>query len=363
MVYEHTIRRILFAMDPEDAHVRTMRMLGAGGAMLSLAPWLRVRDPRLEVTAFGRRCPAPVGLAAGLDKHAEAVGAWAALGAGFVEVGTVTPLPQSGNPRPRLFRLPEDRALINRMGFNSAGAEAVAARLRRARGRVVPVGTNIGKNRDTPNEEAASDYARAAAALADVADYFAINVSSPNTAGLRDLQRPDSIQSLVSAVRRATAATRVPVLVKLSPDLPPHDLDEAVDAVAAAGADGIIATNTTTSRDGLKSAHAREAGGLSGAPLRDAANDVCRRVYRRTSGRLPIVGVGGIFTAEDVYARIRSGATLVQVYTALIYEGPGLFARLHRGLLRLLERDRLSSITDAIGLDVQGAVDSPIQRK
>lgn len=340
-------------MDPEDAHVRTMRLLSAASPLLAGLSSFRIEDTRLTVEALGLRFPNPVGLAAGLDKHAEAVDAWPNLGAGFVEIGTVTPRPQSGNPRPRLFRLPEDRALVNRMGFNSVGADAVANHLGRG-GRLAPIGINVGKNRDTPNEAAADDYRRAIAALKAYASYFVVNVSSPNTAGLRDLQRPAAIHELVGVARdaaRLDAGARRPVLVKLSPDLDDDGLDETVDAAVAAGADGIIATNTTTARDGLRSSNAAETGGLSGAPLRNRANDVCRRIYRRTGGRLPIVGVGGIFSAEDAYRRIRSGASLVQVYTALIYEGPGLFRRINRGLLRLLEQDGLRNIAEAVGRD------------
>jgi dihydroorotate dehydrogenase len=358
--YEQIVRRILFSMDPEDAHLRTMRGLSIAGAAFGLAPWLRVRDARLEVDAFGLTFPSSVGLAAGLDKHGEAVAAWPAVGAGFVEVGTVTPRPQSGNPRPRLFRLPEDRALVNRMGFNSVGAEAVARHLAGV-AHQVPIGINIGKNRDTPNDGAAADYERAASALKSAADYFVINVSSPNTAGLRDLQRPESVHGLVTVVKRA--APGKPVLVKISPDLDAAQIDETVEAIVTAGADGIIATNTTTARAGLTSPRAGETGGLSGAPLRDAAQEACRRVFRRTRGRVPIVGVGGIFTAEDAYARVRAGASLLQIYTALIYEGPALFGRLHRGLLRLMERDGLPRISAAVGLDAQAPVDSPIQRR
>ncbi len=353
MLYERIARRLLFSMDPEDAHLRTLRMLGIATPLLApLAPLLSVRDPRLSTTVLGLTFPTPVGLAAGLDKNAETLAAWPRMGAGFVEVGTVTPRPQAGNPRPRVFRLVEDRALVNRMGFNSDGADAVARHLS-ARRRAAPVGINVGKNRDTPNEAAADDYRQAIATLLPFADYFVVNVSSPNTPGLRDLQRPGSIQHLVSAAVAAagTAGARRPVLVKLSPDLTDGELDETVDAIVAAGADGLVATNTTTSRTGLQSARAAETGGLSGAPLRWRANDVCRRVYRRTAGRLPIVGVGGIFSAEDAYERFRSGAALIQLYTALIYEGPGVFRRIDRGLLRLLERDGLSHITDAVGLD------------
>ena len=356
MLYEQVVRRVLFAMDPEDAHLLTMRLLRATAPALGVvAPWLCVRDDRLAVHTFGLRFPSPVGVAAGLDKHAEASTAWPRLGAGFVEVGTVTPRPQAGNARPRVFRLVEDRALVNRMGFNSAGAEAVAARLERTLHRSAPIGVNVGKNRDTPNEAAAGDYRRAIDLLAPVSDYLAINVSSPNTPGLRDLQQPTVIHDLVRAAVASASAHRPrrPVLVKLSPDLAAEELDETVDAIVAAGADGIIATNTTTARDGLRSPRAGEPGGLSGAPLRDRANEACRRIYRRTAGRVPIVGVGGIFTAADAYERIRSGASLLQVYTSLIYHGPGMFRRINRGLLALLDRDRLSRLADAVGSDVR----------
>ncbi len=354
MVYQRIARRILFSMDPEDAHLRTMRLLGVASPLLApLQPLLSVRDPRLASTVLGLSFPAPVGLAAGLDKNAEAPAAWARMGAGFVELGTVTPRPQPGNPRPRIFRLVEDRALINRMGFNSAGADAVARNLRRLRRPAAPIGINVGRNRETPNESAADDYRRAITALLPFADYFAVNVSSPNTPGLRDLQRPRTIHQLVGTAVAAAAGPgpRRPVLVKLSPDLSDGALDETVDAIVAAGADGLIATNTTSSRADLRSPRATESGGLSGAPLRWRANDVCRRVYRRTAGRIAIVGVGGIFTAEDAYERVRSGASLVQVYTSLIYEGPGLFRRINRGLLELLDRDRLARLSDAVGLD------------
>ena len=353
MLYQQILRRFLFAMDPEEAHVLTMRALAAAGGIYSLsAPWLRVRDPRLVTHGFGLTFPAPVGLAAGLDKHGEAVPVWPNLGAGFVEIGTVTPKAQPGNPRPRLFRLADDRALINRLGFNSIGTEAVARNLERAGLRRVPLGINVGRNRDTPNDRAVDDHRAAIETLRSHADYFVLNVSSPNTPGLRELQRAATIEDIVRVARQA-AGEQKPILVKVSPDMTEPDLNETVDAAVAAGADGLIVSNTTTSRAGLRSALSAEPGGLSGAPLRQLANDACRQVYRRTAGRIPIVGVGGVFTAADVYERIRSGATLVQVYTALIYEGPGLFRRLHRGLLQLIERDGLSKVSDAIGLDVR----------
>ena len=354
MLYQQIVRRILFSMDPEDAHLRTMRALGALTPLLAaVAPFYSVRDARLTSTVCGLRFPTPVGLAAGLDKHAEAVLAWPRLGAGFVEVGTVTPRPQEGSPRPRLFRLAEDRALINRMGFNSIGVDGVARHLKDAGRPAAPIGINVGKNRDTPNESASEDYTRAITALKPSADYFVVNVSSPNTAGLRDLQRPSAIRELITVAVKAASQNghARPVFVKLSPDSSDAELDETIDAVVAAAADGIVATNTTTSRDALRSPRASEAGGLSGAPLRRRANDACRRIYRRTAGRIPIIGVGGIASAEDAYERLRAGASLVQIYTSLIYEGPGIFRRINRGLLRLMERDRLSHVTEAIGRD------------
>lgn len=320
---------------------------------------LRVDDPRLRVSALGLDFPNPVGLAAGLDKHGEAPAAWQSLGFGFFEVGTVTPRPQAGNPPPRLFRLPADRALINRLGLNSVGAEMVAENLARAARPSVPLGVNVGKNSDTPNDAAAADYLEVIERLRDHADYFAVNVSSPNMKGLRDLQHPSRIRRLVeeavSAARRAGGAGEsqpVPVLVKVAPDFDGGGLEETVEAALAGGAAGIIATNTTVSREGLsQSETTREAGGLSGAPLRARADGVVRRIFRLTQGRTPIVGVGGIFDARDAFERICAGATLVQVYTGLIYEGPGMVRRINRGLLRLMRRNNLSAVADAVGRD------------
>jgi dihydroorotate dehydrogenase len=363
MIYERLVRPWLFRMDPEDAHQWVMRrMAGWRHGHALLAPCFVARDPRLTVQALGLTFPSPVGLAAGLDKHGEATHVWPTIGFGFYEVGTVTPAPQSGNPRPRVFRLPEQQALINRMGFNSVGAVAVRDHIHQAaasapRGsRPIPRGINVGKNRDTPNEAAAADYVAAIETLAGCADYFVINISSPNTTGLRSLQQPEPAAALVQAAVAATRRTAggrpaTPVLVKLAPDLEAGELAEIVDAVIAAGAQGLIATNTTLSRAELPPGRTYEAGGLSGRPLTARATTVLRHIARAARGRVPLIGVGGIQDADDAYQRIRAGATLLQIYTGFIYHGPALLARLHRGLLQRLERDRLPSLAAAVGLD------------
>jgi dihydroorotate dehydrogenase len=303
--------------------------------------WLGPRDPALRVQALGLEFPGPLGLAAGFDKDARGVAGLAALGFGFVEVGTVTARPQPGNARPRMFRLPADRALVNRMGFNNEGAAAAAARLRsRGRGKVV-VGVNIGKTKVVPDEEAAQDYAASARAVAGVADYVVVNVSSPNTPGLRDLQAADRLKPVLVAVREALDAAaehRVPLLVKIAPDLTDADVDAIADLAVELGLDGIVATNTTVSRDGLASP-AREvaaagAGGLSGAPLRGRALAVLRRLHARTGDRLVLIAAGGIETAGDAAERMAAGATLVQAYTGFIYGGPLWPRRVHAGLAR-----------------------------
>ena len=282
--------------------------------------------------------------------------AWEWLGFGFAELGTVTPRPQEGNPRPRLFRLPAERALINRMGFNSVGAEAVRDRLAAAPRARIPIGVNVGKNRDTPNERAADDYRAAMGPLRDWADYFVINVSSPNTIGLRALQDPGAIGALVSAaleVARSDGRAR-PVLVKIAPDFEGGALEATVRAALDGGASGFVASNTTVSREGVAASRfAGESGGLSGTPLRHRATETVRRVYRCSGGSVPIIGVGGVCDAESAYEKIRAGATLVQVYTGLIYEGPGIARSINRGLLRLLDRDGLAHLSSAIGLDAR----------
>jgi dihydroorotate dehydrogenase len=307
------------------------------------------------VSCLGLEFESPLGLAAGFDKGELAAAGLFALGFGHVEVGTITPRPQVGNPRPRLFRLPEHRALVNRMGFNNEGAEACAARLAALprEARLGVVGVNVGKNKDTPNERAVEDYLACIDRLHPHADYLVVNLSSPNTPGLRDLQDRGPLERLLSACVARTRPLGKPLLVKLAPDLSPEALDEAVDVAVAAGAAGIVATNTTIQRPGPVAGHRRagEAGGLSGAPLEPLATAALRRAYSRARGRIPIVGVGGVMDAEGAYARIRAGASLVQVYTGLVYGGPGFPRRLLSRLAALLARDGFSRVADAAGAD------------
>jgi dihydroorotate dehydrogenase len=354
------VRPVLFLLDAERAHDLVIGMLSHRWGARALVRWSSpVRpDDRLRVTAFGCSFPNPLGLAAGLDKQGTAVDAWTRLGFGAVEIGTVTPRPQPGNARPRLFRLPQDHALINRFGFNSVGAGGVAENLGGVRPHTMRIGINIGKNRDTPNAQAADDYLAAVEALHAQADYFVVNVSSPNTSGLRDLQQGRELGALVGRVvsraRDIEPGRPIPVLVKLSPDMGDVELLEAADAALGAGSAGIIATNTTLSRDGLSSPQSltMQGGGLSGAPLRARANSVCRTLFRHIGTRAPIVGVGGIDSAESAYERLRSGATLVQIYSALIYRGPALPRDILRGLSRLLERDGFTHLHEVVGIDV-----------
>ena len=358
------LRWILFRFDPESMHRLALVALRALG-WRPLAPLARRVRPRaapgLAVEAFGLRFDHPLGLAAGFDKGEVIAPGLFALGFSHVEIGTVTPRPQGGNPRPRLFRLPEHRALVNRMGFNNDGAEACARRLAALPPADRPgvVGVNVGKNKDTPNERAEDDYLACIDRLHPYADYLVVNISSPNTPGLRELQQRDALERLLRACvgRTRSLPAPKPLLVKLAPDLSGEALDEAVDVALAAGAAGIVTTNTTIQRPGAVASHPRasEAGGLSGAPLEPLATFALRRVYARAGGRIPIVGVGGIMCAEDAYARIRSGATLVQAYTGFIYGGPVFVPAMLAGLERLLERDGFSRLSDAIGIDAMGA--------
>jgi dihydroorotate dehydrogenase len=336
---------VLRRLPAETAHragFALIRVAGAAGAAGLLRRCLGPRDPVLRVRALGLEFPGPLGLAAGFDKDARATDGLGALGFGFVEVGTVTARAQPGNPRPRMFRLPADRALVNRMGFNNDGAAAAAARLRRRpRGGPV-VGVNIGKTRAVPDQQAAADYAASARAVADVADYVVVNVSSPNTPGLRDLQAADRLRPVLVAVREALDAApgsrRVPLLVKIAPDLAEPDVDAVADLAVELGLDGIIATNTTVSRDGLASSPAEVtaagAGGLSGPPLRAPALAVLRRLRERAGDRLVLIAAGGIETPDDAWERLAAGATLVQAYTGFIYGGPLWPRRMHAGLAR-----------------------------
>jgi dihydroorotate dehydrogenase len=349
-VYRLLFRVVLRRVPAEAAHRAgfwLIRVAGAPGMAGALRRRLGPSDPVLRVRALGLEFPGPLGLAAGFDKDARGVAGLAALGFGFVEVGTVTARAQPGNPRPRMFRLPADLALVNRLGFNNEGAEAAAARLRRLAdgGRLgrtgVIVGVNIGKTKAVPDEEAPRDYAASARAVAGVADYVVVNVSSPNTPGLRDLQAADRLKPVLVAVREALDAAadhRVPLLVKIAPDLADADLDAIADLALELGLDGIVATNTTTSRDGLASSPAEVAaagaGGLSGAPLRGRALAVLRRLRARAGDRLVLIAAGGIESGDDAWERVAAGATLVQAYTGFIYGGPLWPRRVHAGLAR-----------------------------
>jgi dihydroorotate dehydrogenase len=359
-MYRLLYRVVLRRVPAEAAHrggfwlIQVFGVLArAPGVAWLLGRWLGPREEALRVRALGLDFPGPLGLAAGFDKDARATRGLGALGFGFVEVGTVTAHAQPGNPRPRMFRLSADRALVNRMGFNNAGASAAAARLRgqtretgARRGPVV--GVNIGKTRVVPDEEAAADYAASARAVAGVADYVVVNVSSPNTPGLRDLQAADRLRPVLVAVREALDASardrRVPLLVKIAPDLADADVDAVADLALELGLDGIIATNTTVSRDGLASppsqVAAAGAGGLSGPPLRARALAVLVRLRARTGDRLVLIAAGGIETPDDAWERLRAGATLVQAYTGFIYGGPLWPRRMHAGLVHLSRRAR-----------------------
>ncbi|GGM95040.1 dihydroorotate dehydrogenase (quinone) [Thermopolyspora flexuosa] len=351
-MYRVVFSQVLQRLDAEDAHRATVRALAAISRVRPLNRAIHRRlaphDPALRVSAFGVHFPSPFGLAAGFDKNAVCFEALAAFGFGHVEVGTVTAHAQPGNARPRLFRLPAQRAVINRMGFNNDGAAKVARRLARVRGVPVVVGVNIGKTKVVPESRAVADYVASARALADRADYLVVNVSSPNTPGLRDLQAVERLRPLLTAVREVTESLprRTPLLVKIAPDLADEDVDAVADLAVELGLDGIIATNTTIRRDGVPST---EAGGLSGRPLKERSLEVLRRLYARVGDRLTLVSVGGVEDVDDVWERLLAGATLVQGYTAMVYEGPLWAARINRALSRRLRLHGHSSIQEVIG--------------
>ncbi|HEX2190468.1 MAG TPA: quinone-dependent dihydroorotate dehydrogenase [Longimicrobiaceae bacterium] len=357
------LRPLLFRLPAETAHA-----LGAGAmdAALGTRPardaaraLLAADDPALRVTRWGIEFPSPVGLAAGFDKAGAHFNALGALGFGSVEIGTVTALPQPGNPRPRLFRLPQDGALLNRLGFNNPGAEAVARRLERTP--IEPVlGINLGKSRATPLEEATADYLRSLELLERFARYLAVNVSSPNTPGLRKLQDAGPLRELLRALRSRAAELAAargeaprPILLKIAPDLTDAQVVEVVGIAREEGIAGLIATNTTVSREGLRTPRERVSalgdGGVSGRPLRTRALEVVSRIHREAGGALPVIGVGGIFDARDAWERIRAGASLVQLYTGFVYGGPTVARDVNRGLLRLLRGEGFRTLDEAVG--------------
>lgn len=342
-MYKSLLKPLLFRFSPEAIHYRVMGFLKVfvpfpGGANLLHALY-RVRDKRLEREVFGLKFPNPVGLAAGFDKDARWYNELSHLGFGFVEIGTVTPKPQAGNDKPRLFRVPADGGLINRMGFNNGGAEAAAERLKYKRTKLI-IGGNIGKNKVTPNEEAINDYVLAFDALFDHVDYFVVNVSSPNTPNLRDLQDKEPLTRILSELQQRNQKKEKPrpILLKIAPDLTDGQLDDIVNIVADTGIAGVIAANTTISRAGLKTPAAElEAignGGLSGQPLTSRSTEVIRYLHQKSNGAFPIVGVGGIHSAKDALEKLDAGASLVQLYTGFIYEGPGLIKAINKAILQ-----------------------------
>ena len=366
MIYRSILRPILFQLSPETAHELALSSLSSA---LSLKSVKNLVASRYQVSSFGSlkrfglTFSNPIGLAAGFDKNGRAADALASLGFGFIEVGTVTHQPQSGNEKPRLFRLPEDHALINRLGFNNCGAKRLVDNLKQHPPDCV-LGINIGKSRNVPIESAIPNYLATFDAVYDAADYIAVNVSSPNTPNLRALQQSKPLEELLLALqtRNAELASSKPdkpkpLLVKIAPDLDESELESIIDVSLRANVAGIIATNTTVTRTGLKTSadrvQALGEGGLSGAPLHKRSTEAISTIFRATGARLPIVGVGGVFTAEDAWAKISAGASLVQLYTGFIYEGPGIVKRINEGLAEILDREGFKSLDDAIGCAVK----------
>ncbi len=371
-IYQSSVRPLLFSVlktDAEWLHNRTLQVLELAARNQSnpattqilsrLQKSLGVEDSRLEQSLWRQSFKNPVGLAAGFDKNGVAADIWANFGFGFAELGTVTCQPQPGNPQPRLFRLTEDSAALNRMGFNNQGAVAMAARFQAAQHNPqssFPLGINLGKSKVTPLEEAAADYLESFKLLKDWGDYFVVNVSSPNTPGLRSLQDADQLSTILSVLQQENQGIK-PILVKIAPDLEPEAIVSILDLAKTYQLAGIIATNTTIRRDGLKTQILREtgkpiaeeAGGISGIPVQVRSTEVIRFIWKYTKGELPIIGVGGIFTAEDAWEKIAAGASLIQVYTGWVYEGPWMVRRILQGLLQKLEEHGFNSISQAVG--------------
>jgi dihydroorotate dehydrogenase len=337
------IRKALFTLQPEEAHNFAMKRLKFAYSLPFTRSWLKsqftVKSPKLERELWGIKFPNPVGLAAGFDKDAKYTDALACLGFGFIEIGTVTPRPQPGNPKPRSFRVPADKGLINRMGFNNDGAEAAAERLKHRKERLI-IGGNIGKNKDTPNEQAIDDYVACFKDLYNDVDYFVVNVSSPNTPGLRALQDKGPLMEILNKLMMLNKelGNPKPLLLKIAPDLTNEQLDDIISIVKETKIDGLVATNTTISREGLNTPQAEVeqigAGGLSGLPVKKRATEVIRYIHKNSNGAIPVIAVGGIFTAEDALEKLEAGAVLVQVYTGFIYEGPAIAANICKGILK-----------------------------
>ncbi len=363
-VYRNLLRPFLFTQNAEEIHNFTINSLGRVSRSEFFCQALHsfFGAPQLPVSAFGVQFSNPVGLAAGMDKAAEAIHAWPALGFGFTELGAVTWLAQPGNPSPRVFRAIPEQAIVNRMGFNNPGAEAVAATLAKwktaGRWPSNPVGMNLGKSKVTPLANAAEDYAKSLKALLPLLDFFVVNVSSPNTPNLRELQDKAALNDIFCAmneVRDHSAESRKPVLVKVAPDLSCEALDQILELIGPRKIDGIVATNTTISRPEASDERVRkvyaETGGLSGKPLRRRSTEVIRHLYRQTRGTVPIIGVGGIFNAQDAWEKITAGAVLVQVYTGMIYEGPGIARAIVTGLLERMSANGITNLRDAVGIE------------
>ena len=375
-IYQVALRPLLFNLikaDPENLHSKTISTLEWVGNHGEDQPasWIKSRlqqsfclhDSRLSQSLFGLQFPHPVGLAAGFDKDGVATPMWSSLGFGFAEVGTVTSLAQPGNPRPRLFRLPKDRAALNRMGFNNCGADAMAALLGKRVSKLdpaIPIGINLGKSKVTPLEEAANDYRHSFGLLKNYGDYFVVNVSSPNTPGLRKLQDATMLASILDALHEENNLQK-PIFEKIAPDLEWEAITEIVSLAQSYKLAGIIATNTTIKREGLNTqtlaqtgkSLSEEAGGISGKPVRERSTEVIKYIWQQTQGQMPIIGVGGIFTAEDAWEKITAGACLVQIYTGWVYQGPGIIQQILKGLLLKLEQNGLNSISEAVGLAVK----------
>jgi len=366
-IYSAIARPLLFRLPPETVHelaLHSLTLVLGSRTARELVARRTTLSPFGKLERFGLTFANPLGLAAGFDKNGTAAQALAALGFGFIEVGSVTSEPQPGNPKPRLFRLPRDRALINRAGFNNCGARQLAENIKRHRPDCV-LGVNIGKSRRIAIEDAIPDYLESFAAVYDVADYLAVNVSSPNTPNLRDLQRPEMLRNLLESLQQRNAelarqnalSKPKPLLLKIAPDLTEAEIESIVEVGMGAGISGIIATNTTIRRDELLTSNeyvtACGEGGLSGAPLRQRSNQVVALIYRRTRGALPIIGVGGVFTAEDAWEKICAGASLIQLYTGFIYEGPNVARRINQGLGEILKREGFRSLDDAVGCRVK----------
>jgi dihydroorotate dehydrogenase len=339
MFYQRILKPFLFLFSPETAHeivvsvFKFLLKMPLGKSIFK--SMYTLSDPRLEREVFGLKFPNPVGLAAGFDKNAAMIDEFSHLGFGFIEIGTVTPLAQDGNPQPRLFRLLEDEAIINRMGFNNLGLEVIKQRLLARKSKVI-VGGNLGKNKITPNEMADEDYQKGFESLFDVVDYFVVNVSSPNTPNLRALQEKEPLKKLLSSLQTLNQQKpkSKPILLKIAPDLSNEQLDDVIEIVTETHLAGIIATNTTLSREGLSSKHQQEMGGLSGKPLTRRSTEVIAYLSQKSQGKIPIIGVGGIHSAQDALYKLKAGASLVQIYTGFIYEGPGLVKEINEGILK-----------------------------